>query len=180
MTAVAETVDGEEILIGGGGMPGTIAGEAATAVAPMGRRCPGAGGLVFCAVLLGAKASAADHPVSTTGIERVQREGTNDGCNGQYWASYEQGTGDGEIPAVAFVPDPDFDACSPANPPPPPDPSEPALPCSVLAALGCAFPVSIILTAGVCVCSGGLENCAGVGMDEEKLSVAPDENWIPP
>lgn len=181
-TAVAETVDGEEMLMGRGGIPGTIVGEPATVVAPIGRRCAGAGGLGFCPVRLGAKASAADHPVSTTGIGRVQREGTNDGCNGQYWASYEQGTGDGEIPAVAFVPEPDFDVCSPTNSPPfpPPDPSELTLPRLVLAALRCAFPVSTILTAGVCVCSGGFDNCAGVGVDEEKLSVAPDENWIPP
>lgn len=38
MTAVAETVDDEELLIGGGGTPGIVAGVAATVVAPTGRR----------------------------------------------------------------------------------------------------------------------------------------------
>ncbi|KAI6045436.1 hypothetical protein EDC04DRAFT_59290 [Pisolithus marmoratus] len=148
----------------------------------MGRRGGGPGGLVFCAVLLGAKASAADHPVNAAGIARAQKGvGTNDGWNGQYWASHEQGTGDGEIPAEAFVPDPDFDAGSPTNPPPPPDPSESALACSVLQVLRCTFPVpNTTLAAGVWVRSGDLAGCAGGWIDEEMLSVAPDENWIPP
>lgn len=57
-TAVAETVAVEEMFKGGGGIPDAL-------VAPGGRRVAAgawAKGFGFCPALLGAKASAADHP----------------------------------------------------------------------------------------------------------------------
>ena len=84
-TAVAETV-AAEMFKGGGRIPDSLADVSNgvdTVVVPVGRRAvagAGAEGFGFCPALLGAKASAADHPAS---LQRVCEGCGKRGANGR-------------------------------------------------------------------------------------------------